>query len=185
MKWLSSQVNNLAVLWRKRNHLTPKPVPNAMSVHSQMLPVNCSAAGEAAVGIFMTVNDCECVVIVFLPKSVRNTYSGGMLAYFGIYARFCLCAIQAQDAHSLWARMNGLQHGEWHFICWNACQVSHAVIRTYVQKNANTFARGVSEGSEIGIVSSLFVCQYKCSCQIIYPYLRETRSISGRFRWAK
>lgn len=50
MNWLTSQVNNLAVLLRKKLSFNTQPNTDAISGHGQMLPVNCSAAGGSFSG---------------------------------------------------------------------------------------------------------------------------------------
>lgn len=104
MKWWTSQVNYLAVVLRKSNHLTPDP--DAISRHGQMLPVNCFAAGEASVGIFTTVS-----LWVFLPQSVGNVYTRGCWPTLGSIAPFVY--LQVRHRHALTCvRMNGIKHWE-------------------------------------------------------------------------
>ncbi len=145
MKWLTSQVNNFCSFIKKKQSFNTQPNPAAISRHGQMLRLNCSAAGEALVGIFATVSLC-----MFLPECWKCVLQG-MLAYFGMYGPFCLYSVRHRHAHThACARSNGVKCREEHRVCWHACQ---RITKRKMHTCAHT-----------ALACLFFVCQHVPNC---------------------
>lgn len=96
-----------------------------------MLPLNCSAAGEALVGIFATMSLC-----VFLPESVGNVYSRGCWPTSGSIVPF-VYALSGTGMHAhVHGRMDSntgnstifVTHAKLHI---ESSQRAHTVLKVY------------------------------------------------------
>lgn len=121
----------------------------AISRHSQMLPLNCFAAGKALVVIFTMVSLC-----MFLPESVRNVYSRGCWPTLGSAAPFVYKQVRHKHAFTC-ARLNGIKQEEKHGVFWHTWQVLHKITTPRAQNMDTCAHRVLTKGLQLELCSSL------------------------------